>query len=196
MTKMVSNMDMSDRLSLNFAAAVRNYFEFLSGLGFSEVEALPTLVRYQKSGVEVDVYHGRQSYEVGAGVTAFGVRYSIPEIVRHTDSELAKEYRCKSVVTPEGVAVAVEELSLLTKQYCCLALEGDRSLFLALENERKLWTEEYALDVLVEQLRPKADEAFRKKDYSKVVELYSHIRTRLTPAEVKKLSIAEKHIGL
>lgn len=186
-------MNLSKRSSLKFVVAVREYFEFLSSLGFSEVEALPTLMRYEKSGVSVDVYHGRQSYEVGAGITAYGVRYTIPQIIRHSDSELAEKYRRKSVTTSEEVAVAVEELSLLTKRYCRLALEGDRSLFSALENERKISTKEYELDVLARQTRPKALEAFRKKDYSKAVELYSRIEKRLTPAEIKKLSIAKKY---
>jgi hypothetical protein len=49
---------------------------------------------------------------------------------------------------------------------------------------------EYALDVLVNQLRPKAEEAFRRGDYRNAAELYERIRSRLTAAELKKLAIA------
>ena len=45
-----------DRAHLNFQSAVREKFAFLNDLGFSEIEALPTLVRYRKDDVEVDVY--------------------------------------------------------------------------------------------------------------------------------------------
>ena len=192
MTGVVINMDTPDRSSLGFAESVKKAFKFICDLGFSEVETSSTLVRYQKNDVEVDIYHGRQSYEIGAGVTAFGVRYTVSEIIRHADPEFAKKYRYASTSTSEGVAVAVKELSLTMERYCCLALEGDERLFSALESERKLWTEDYALDVLVGQLRPKADDAFRKKDYSKAAELYSRIREKLTPAEIKKLNIAEE----
>jgi hypothetical protein len=90
------------------------------------------------------------------------------------------------------VVAGLKELSLLLKRYGRSALDGDPQLFASLEGERKLWSEEYALDVLTEQLRPQADEAFRQKDYSKAAELYSRIRERLSPAELKKLSIAEE----
>ncbi len=185
-------MDVSDRTYLNFAEEVRQAFAFLGELGFSEIEALPTLVRYRKGNVEIDVYHGRQSYEIGLGITAFGTRYAISEIIRHIDSETAKSYRYAAATTPVGVVACLKELSLLLKRYGRSALDGDPKLFSSLEGERKLWSEEYALDVLTEQLRPQANEAFRRKDYSKAAELYSRIKERLSPAELKKLSIAEE----
>lgn len=193
MTKMVSIMGTSDRSYLNFEEKARTAFAFLGELAFSEIEALPTLVRYRKGGVEVDVYHGRQSYEIGAGVTAFGTRYAISEIIRAIDPDTAKQFHYAMATTPEGVAAGLEELSSLMDRYGGAALRGDLQFFSTLEKQRKLWAEEYALDVLVEQLRPQADEAFRRKDYSTAVELYSRIRQRLSPAELKKLSFAEKH---
>lgn len=188
----VTIMGAADRSYLNFAEKARRSFAFLNELGFSEVEALETLVRFRKADVEVDVYHGRQSYEIGAGITAFGARYSISEIIRHIAPEVAKRYRYAASTTPEGVVAGLDELSGLMKRYGLSALDGDPGLFSTLERERKLWAEEYALDVLARQLRPQADEAFRRQDYSKAAELYSRIRARLSPAEVKKLSIAEE----
>jgi len=49
-----------------------------------------------------------------------------------------------------------------------------------------------ALDVLADQLRPQADEAFRTGDYAAAANLYAQIRGRLTPAEIKKLKFAEE----
>lgn len=190
--KVVSIMNTSDRSYLNFETKVRKAFAFLSILGFSEVEALPTLVRYRKGSVEVDVYHGRQSYEIGAGVTSFGARYAISELIRAIDPEAAKQFHYAMVTTAEGVAAGLEDLSSLMERYGSAALHGDSQFFSMLEKQRKCWAEEYALDVLVEQLRPQADEAFLEKDYSTAVELYSRIRQRLSPAELKKLSFAEK----
>lgn len=181
-----------DRSHLKFEDKVRNAFAFLSELGFSEVEALPTLVRYRKDGVEVDVYHGRQSYEIGVGVTAFGTRYAISEIIRANDPETEKRFRYPATTTSEGVISGLEELSSLMKRYGHSALDGDRQFFSMLENQRKLWAKEYAQDVLARQLRPQADEAFRQKDYSKAADLYSRIKEQLSLAEIKKLNLAKK----
>lgn len=185
-------MDSVDRTYLYFIENARYAFAFLGEFGFSEVEASPTIVRYKKDDTEIDVYHGRQSYEIGLGITSFGTRYAISEIIRHTNSEAAKDYRYAAATTPEEVATGLKELSLLLKRYGRSALSGDPQLFSSLESERELWSKEYALDVLAEQLRPQADEAFRKKDYPKAAELYSRIRGRLSAVELKKLSIAEE----
>ena len=185
-------MNESDHVNLKFAEEARKAFAFIGDLGYSEIEALPTLVRFRKRGIEVDVYHGRQSYEIGAGVTAFGTRYAISEIIRYVDPEFAKHYHYIAATTLEGVIAGLKELSSLMKRYCKQALDGDPKLFSTLKEERQSWSEGYALDVLVDQLRPQADDAFRRRDYSKAVKLYTQIKQRLSPTEVKKLSIAEK----
>lgn len=185
-------MGTSDRSYLNFEEKVRRAFAFLGELGFSEVEALPTLVRYRKGCVEVDVYHGRKSYEIGAGVTAFGTRFTISEIIRAIDPETAKHFHYVSTTTREGLDAGLEELSSLMKYYGHMAIEGNSQFFSMLEKQRKLWAEEYSLDVLAEQLRPQAEEAFRRRDYSKAVDLYSRIRKRLSATEIKKLNLAKE----
>lgn len=189
---MISIMNKSDRSYFNFEEKVRRAFSFLTDLDFNEVEALPTLVRYRKDGVEVDVYHGRQSYEIGAGVSAFGTRYAISEIIRAVNPDAAKQFRYVTTSTSEGIILGLEKLSSLMKHYGREALEGNSKFFSKLEKQRQLWVEEYSLDVLAEQLRPQAEEAFRRKDYSKAADLYSRIKKCLSPAEIKKLNVAEK----
>jgi hypothetical protein len=95
--------------------------------------------------------------------------------------------------TPESVTVRLEELNSLINRYGCTALQGDSQFFSTLEKQRKLWGEEYALDVLSRQLRPQANEAFRRKDYSTAAQLYSRFLMRLSPVEIKKLDFAEKY---
>ncbi|MGR4876190.1 hypothetical protein [Pseudoxanthomonas sp. LARHCG66] len=185
-------MNMPDRSQLHFTTKVRKAFSFLANEGFTEVEALPTLVRYQKGGVEVDVYHGRQSYEIGAGISISGTRYAMSEVVRAGDPEVAKTYRNMVATTHEGIVAGLEELSALMQRYGATALRGDSRYFSMLEGQRKQWAKEYALDVIESQLRPQAEEAFRRRDYSKVVELYGRIKERLSPVEVKRLALAEK----
>jgi hypothetical protein len=78
---------------LNFSEKAREVFAYFSGDGFLEAEIMPTLVRYRKDGIEVDIYHGRQSYEIWAGVSADGERFSLSKIIRMSDQAFADKYR-------------------------------------------------------------------------------------------------------
>jgi membrane peptidoglycan carboxypeptidase len=69
---------------------------------------------------------------------------------------------------------------------------GDPHFPFALESGRKKWAQSYALDILEEQVRPKAEDAFRRGDYSVATNLYESIQERLSRAEAKKLSLARK----
>lgn len=182
-----------DRSHLSFENQVRKWFAFLNNFGFSEIEALPTLVRYQNGDVEVDIYHGRQSYEIGAGITFSGTRFAMSELLHASDPEALMEFRYATATTPEGVCSALEELSSLMKRYGNVVLKGESQFISTLEKQREQWSKDYALDVLARQLRPKASEAFRQKKYSTAADLYSRIRERLSPAEVKKLNFAIEH---
>ncbi len=185
-------MSERDRSHLHFDVVARERFAFLNEIGFSEIEALPTLMRYRKDGVEVDVYHGRRSYEIGAGISYLGTRYEVAEIIRGVDPEAAKGYRAGLTSTAEGVAARLEQLSSLMQRYGVAALKGDAHFFSMLAEKRKTWVADYWLDGLAQQLRPQADEAFHRGDYSKAAELYARIRDRLSPTEIMKLAFAEK----
>jgi len=149
------------RTRLNFADAVTRTFAFLSDFGFSQVEASPTIVRYRKDDIEADVYHGRKSYELGFEIGRDGVKYSMSELIRATDADAAKGYRNFAATTQRALTDGLAQLKGLIKQYGQRALNGDPEFFVMLENQHKTWGEEYALEVLELQLRPKADEAFR-----------------------------------
>lgn len=181
-----------DRTNLNFSNLVKERFAFLSDLGFVEVESLPTLVLYRNGEIDVDVYHGRRSYEIGFGVTRQGVRYSFPEFIRLTDPEFEEQYRYPTATTQKVLADGLTKTAELVKQYCIKALRGDSAFFTMLESQRKLWIEKYAFDVTVRQVRPKAHEAFRLGKYREAAELYKQIEPALSPAERKKLVVAEE----
>lgn len=185
-----------ERTRFDFASAVSERFAFLDDLGFSRVESLPTLVRFRKGDLEVNVYHGRQSFEIGLEVVRQGERYSMSELIRVTDPETAGRYRNFATTTPQGIAEGLRRLKDLAQRYGNPALRGDPEFFTTIESQRKAWMEGYALDVLAGQLRPKAEAAFRKGDYQEAVELYERIRPRLSATELKKLTLARERAGL
>lgn len=195
MTMGVSNEIGRERTRLNFANAVSEKFSFLGDLGFSEVESLPTIVRYRKGDLELHVYHGRQSFEIGFEVGRQGVRYSMSELIRANDPEIAERYRDYAAITAEGVAEGLTQLEGLVKCYGERALRGDPEFFTTLENQRKVWVEGYELDVLAKQLRPKAEAAFQHGDYREAAALYEKIRSRLSATELKKLELARARAG-
>lgn len=183
------------RVHLNFEKEARRIFSFLRDLGYVEVELSPTIVRYRKGEIEVEVFHEPLSFEIGAIFCGFGVRHPISWIIRANDPVAGKQYRDWAATTPEDVVAGLERLASLMKRYGEKALSGDKEYFLKLERQGKSWSEEYALDVLAKQVRPRAEDAFRRGDYATAVKLYAQIRSLLSPAEIKKLAFSEEHIN-
>ncbi|MBK6286719.1 MAG: hypothetical protein IPJ33_14400 [Gammaproteobacteria bacterium] len=181
-----------ERMRLNFGNAVRMKFSRLINLGFIEVESLPTIVRYQKDDLEIRIYHGRKSFEIGFEICHQGSCYSISELIRAIDSEAADRYRNYTATTSEAIGKGLTQLEQLVLRYAERALQSDPVFFEELEADRRAWAEGYSLDVLAELLRPKADAAFRSGNYLKAAELYERICPRLSAAELKKLAIAKE----
>jgi len=120
------------------------------------------------------------------------VRYAMAELIRVIDPEAGRTYRDAVATRPAEVADALARLSSLMQRYGAAALRGDLQPFSALAKQRERWSEDYTLDVLAEQLRPQAEDAFRRRDYVAAAELYGRVRSRLSPAENKKLQLAEE----
>jgi len=97
-------------MRFNFAETVTEKFMFLNDLGFSLVEALPTFVQYRKDGIKINIYHGRQSYELGFEIVRLGKRYSMSELIRIIDPEAAARYRNATATTQKSLT---EELARL-----------------------------------------------------------------------------------
>jgi hypothetical protein len=177
---------------LRFAETATNLFSFLQQSGFAELEVLPTLVRYGNGSVEVHVYHGHRSFEIGVEIEFRGTSYALSEVIRSRDPAIAEALRNPIASTEEGVLMGLRTMSSLLQTYGAPAYSGSSLFFEGLERQRESWFENYADDTLASQVRPKAEEAFRRGDYSRAAALYGRIRSRLTPAELKKLSLAEK----
>ena len=73
--------------------------------------------------------------------------------------------RRKKTPPQSALGEGLVRLEGLVKRYGQQALRGDPEFFITLQNQRGSWGEEFALDVLERQLRPKADEAFRQRNY-------------------------------
>jgi hypothetical protein len=182
----------SGRALLGFTDIVRKRFAFLASYGFTEIEALPTIVRYSSGSLAVNVYHGRQSYEIGLQVGHGDEQYSMSELIRAADPIVGNSYRNPVATTADSVVSNIEWLAELLRRYGDRALRNDSDFFAGLKAQKKSWAIGYELDVLEAQIRPQAEAAFREGRFREAVQLYERIAVRLSPAEQAKLAAARK----
>jgi hypothetical protein len=180
----------TQRQSMQFREAVASSFMFLHELGFHVVEATDSISRHRHGDILVNVFHGRQSYEIGFEIGDGNEMFSMSELIRAADPVAGARYRNPVATTAADVFNQLQRLASLVQVYADRALRGDSSVFTDLRRQRKTWSEDYALDVLSSQVRPKAEEAFREGRYREAADLYGQIKARLNAAEIKKLEIA------
>lgn len=190
---MMNSID-ENRANLNFQNIAKHEFLFLKNLGFMEVEETSTIISYTKADMVVNIFHGRQSYEIDFEIIFKEIKFSLYDLMRSIDKELVQNYRIPAATTQEGVTNIVKSIAGLVRQYCLIALGGDSKFFSQLEEKRKLWVDEYWLKMKADQLRPKANEAFHNQNYPKAFELFREIESCLTPSELKKMEIAEREM--
>ena len=171
---------------------VRQEFAFVGDFGFREVDALPTIVRYLKDDLQLNVFHGRMSYEISMEIGRNDDLYPLWSLIHAIDPEAEASYRPWAATTSAAVTSGVERLATLVRRYGARALRGDPAFFEELRKVCDSWAHDYALDVLVSQVRPKAAAAFRDGRYREAMELYEEITERLTAAERAKLAFCRK----
>ncbi len=187
------------RQQLNFIEIVRSEFSFLPDYGLRCIKAEPTIVRYESSTVFLNIYHGRISFEIDA---EFGqIRwfrnsqsYSVFELIHLINPEDAEKYRNYSASTPEDVIAGVKRLGAILRKNADTFLKGNKSIFTKLAKQEKELSNKFATEILSRQVRPKAEEAFRRRNYAKATKLYESIESELSAAERKKLAYCRKHL--
>lgn len=187
-----------ERGAFGFPFAVEREFGFLTAHGFRCVSTKSTLVRYESDHVFINIYHGRSSYEIGIEVGSTDLEeqekgFSLFAFIHLAAPDKAATYRNFVAVKPEAVSVRVAALQKLFTQYVLDVLMGDPDIFIKLEAQRKKISAAYASEVRASQIRPRAEAAFRDKDYPEAVRLYEIIQDELTTTEIKKLKYARQH---
>lgn len=186
-----------DRSVLHFPEEVRARFAYLEALGFACAHSEATLVRYESPVIGINIYQGRQSYEIGLEIESLQVpkgSYSFSEILRLVDAKRAENYRNFASHTVEGVAEGVQQLAALFHECIDAGILNEQQLFPRLKLQRGEWSKNYALEIELRQARSNSEDAWTKKDFQKVVQILSPLREHLHPAELKKLEYAKKHL--
>lgn len=184
-----------DRSHLKFSETVLENFSFLEkDYLFTCAQVEQTFVRYESSRVFVNIYHGRGSFEIGGEIGLINSKmdggYGIGALVKIANPEEKKKYFNYTTDNPDGVKIGVRKMATILLEYGDQALRGKDSIFKKLE----MRMQEHWNDHNIGIARREAVEAFKKRSYNSVVELYSSIEEVLTPAEAKKLQYAKKKL--
>lgn len=183
----------------NFEELVEVHFQsMMTERGFRAVSMERTLVRYESDRVYLNVYHGRRSYELAIEVDLLDSArnmepgFSLGELMDLYAPDEDKDFRYFVARTPHGLEKGIRQLAERVERYANPVLTGDSVIFTRLHEQRERWKRDFAEDVRATQVRPKAEAAFRQKDYGEAARLYESIRGILTRAERKKLVFAQE----
>jgi len=187
-----------ERIKLQFDQEVLKAFLFLvREYKFRVTLITPTLVKYESTYLIINVYHGRMSYELGIETIRKGdfpesreQGFTLDELVALLGSQEDCYFQ---VSTQKGVHLFVPKLAALFRKYAEQILKTyDSKIFDKLWEQRLYFRKKFAEEVELRHVREKAQDAWNKKDYLKIVILYNPIKHLLSQVELKKLEYAEK----
>ena len=184
-----------DRQSLHFAETVERKFTFLAAHGFKRVQNEPTFVRFESRCLYVNVYHGRQSYEMELEIGPCGTSnasYSMSDLIRLLEPRKADEYRRYAAHIAKDVAKGVQRLASLFRRYVDAGVFDDGKIFERLQKSRNAAVHDYWKEMKLTQVRQQLDAAWQAKNYTKIIELLEPLRSDLSPTELRKLNYAKR----
>ena len=193
-------LDSTERFSLGFQDAVREYFAFIENqYGFKCSSSDLYCVKYTSDKAYLHVYHERISFELYFVIGMLPESYNNPLkadtrdfIAMDNGVDRALLYQASK---KEGVRAAVEKLAELTGTHAVDAFSGSPQFFEVIANSR---TQRQEIAMRIYQLKT-ADQqariAWDNKDYKAVVELYTPYEPHLRPAQSKRLNIARKELA-
>lgn len=185
----------TDRSPLRFAEQVKRHFVFLEVRGFRCVLSETTLVRYESSRLAINIYHGRQSYEINLEIERPRIThaYTFGDILRLV-GDGGMPYQVYATNTSKGVAQGVSQLAKRFRTCIDTGILDESDLFKRLKLKQDEWLRNYALDIQLEHARTQSSDAWTKKDFVQVVKILSPLQEHLAPRETRRLQYAKKRI--
>lgn len=186
-------------LNLNFSEVVTRRFSFLTTeYKFKLVESSEHLVRYESDKIFVNVRYDRdRSYELDVEIWERNVLpeeqdrpFSLAEALRNNGAPEESLYRCIQASTQPVLEAFIDSLADSLRRYGEEFLIGNKRAFAELGDQRDRECSVYAIDQKLVAVRRSAEEAWRDKNYVKIIALYESIEAYITPSERKKLVYA------
>lgn len=195
-----------DREQLDFVGATRARFRFLVDLGFEEVRAEPTYIRFERADSFVEVFHGRASYELGVefgrqvelGDEVVEQKFHIVDVLPVLAPEEAA-FRARTATSRDQVGRFVEELALVAKVAAERLEQEGLAAFDRVSEAVERQSDEFLEGTRASLLRARAEDAWHRKDFASVITAYEEIESELDTvalrdSETKRLDYARKHL--
>ncbi len=188
----------NQREQLNFISDAKSAFQFLEDYAYAVVDEKATFLRYEGVLGFVNIFHGRQSYEVGV---EFGPPdnpeeevFFMGDLISLDNKSEAAGYFRPTADTPEAVEVHLKKQAQIFKDYGKRILNGDKTIWVDLQKEQSRRSIAYWRDVELRRARVNASQAFRSKRYQDYIDYLAAFEDKLTSSEKKKIEYARKHI--
>ena len=186
-------LDPNTRAHLRFPEEVIKNFDSLTEQGFQRGYTDPTFVVYSSDRLMLRIFHGHTSCEIGLEIQELGElgkTYDMASVLQLIEGD-DFYYRNYATTSVEGVAEGVRLLRDTFQRCIDFNALDDPLLFDKLKEQRVRKGRKWLLDME----RSQAEEAWVRKDFSKIVDSLSEFRAELSPAELKMLEYSEKKVS-
>lgn len=190
-----------DRARLEFESTARKTFSSITAEhGFDELGADEFTVHYRGPSGWFTVMHDPLSYELDiafapVGNDAVERPFGMVDFIRVIDSDRANGYRNFAATSLKGVQRGLEQLAVDTRLYAEAALSGKISFLMRVAKAREQAIREFGDSIQHHKDQRLAEDAIRRKDWQRIIELYEPREDRLDNVEKKRLEIARKHVS-
>lgn len=179
-----------------FSTLAKEEFSFLLDRGFSLIRDCPGEVCFQSTDSVVCVTWDKRSGELDVYLKLLRDAseekpYSLCDLLAMENKDLLEAREPFQIFEQERLRPFLRRLADDVSKYASKALIGDRLYFRRLSEYRSRQAQSLMENMRARQVRLKADEAWRCRDYEQVVKQYESMRDHLTSAEFKRLEIAK-----
>src|SRR5436190_17827121 len=189
---------MQDKVGrLGFVGHAREAFDFLTRLGFVETTCTNTMVDWQGARTGITVFHGSQSYIMGAEFRRLAARHvpiDLADALRaiHPDQVHLAAYQTSSA---SNVRAGLDQLASLVRDDCEALLAGDPQVWQRVEEAWRQQQELYEREARIRVLRERANQAWHTKEYATAVSLYREMEEALTEVEKGRVAYLTRRLG-
>jgi|GEM_PF-5808258 len=181
---------------MDFSALARPHLSFLKEAGFVETRADEYGLAFRRGDVELSISCVPARIEFEVGFVCRGVQCSLSDILAEAYespswNELQRQPCPRDA---QSVSRVISLLAEVLTTLCEPALRGDAKLYARVaaecETRHRFWVQQQA----AQDLRPRAERAFKNRRYAEAAELYGKIdASMLEPNEIAKLAYARKY---
>ena len=195
-----------DRFSV-YEKLVQSNFQFLVedyGFELSEIEQRGSgyiALKYLSEEVFVSFYYGSPGFELDFSIGRVGIEdksdnegFTSNDLIFLSDDARWLDYKLYSAHSYENLVKCLPKLAALLKICGANCLKGDPSSYDKILFEKKRSVNQWGKEQELMQAKKEASEAWKNKDYNKLIEVFEPVANELSASEKKKLDYARRQL--